>query len=177
MTLPAVAVDSASPPSAATTGPVTAGSFRLAQVRILSVPMINVASPSVVGPDTGQNAAERTRVIEGNLELLYRPQQPCAQGERIGEMIDVDVLSTELRCQDQRVVVPNSGCEQSLNHTKLSSGAEVSLLLEPPSLLGVEAMIADGLLVGVLLITEAGQQREDRRELLARLVQRLASGA
>ncbi len=75
------------------------------------------------------------------------------------------------------MVVPNSGSEQSVNHTKLSSGTEVSLLLEPPRLLGVEAMIADGLLVGVLLITEAGQQGEDRRELLARLVQRLASGA
>jgi small conductance mechanosensitive channel len=126
-----------------------------------------------------------------------------------GEVIDVGVLSTELRCQDQRVVVvPNSGCEQSVNHTKLRSGAEVSLLLpsssglpqaletigselaafavdpvwgplllEPPRLLGVEAMTADGLLVGVLLITEAGRQGEARRELLARLVQRLASAA
>lgn len=127
-------------------------------------------------------------------------------GGRLGEVIDVGVLSTELRCRDQRVVVvPNSGCEQSVNHTKLRSGAEVSLLLpsssdlsqaletigaelvafaadpvwsalllEPPCLLGVEAMTADGLLVGVLLITEAGRQGEARRELLARLVQRLA---
>ncbi len=127
-------------------------------------------------------------------------------GGRLGEVIDVGVLSTELRCRDQRVVVvPNSGCEQSVNHTKLRSGAEVSLLLpsscdlsqaletigaelvtfaadpvwsalllEPPRLLGVEAMTADGLLVGVLLITEAGRQGEARRDLLARLVQRLA---
>ncbi|MGB5134264.1 MAG: mechanosensitive ion channel domain-containing protein [Prochlorococcaceae cyanobacterium] len=127
-------------------------------------------------------------------------------GGRLGEVIDVGVLSTELRCQDQRVVVvPNSGCEQSVNHTKLRSGAEVSLLLpngsdvpkamemigaeldafaadpvwgalllEPPRLLGVEAMTADGLLVGVLLITEAGRQGEARRELLARLAPRLA---
>ena len=49
-----------------------------------------------------------------------------------------------------------------------------ALLLEPPRLLGVEAMTADGLLVGVLLITEAGRQGEARRELLARLVPRLA---
>ena len=127
-------------------------------------------------------------------------------GGRLGEVIDVGVLSTELRCQDQRVVVvPNSDCDQSVNHTKLRSGAEVSLLLpkgsdlpqtldtigaelaafsadpvwgalllEPPRLLGVEAMTADGLLVGVLLITEAGRQGEARRELLARLVPRLA---
>jgi small conductance mechanosensitive channel len=51
-------------------------------------------------------------------------------GGRLGEVIDVGVLSTELRCQDQRVVVvPNSGCEQSVNHTKLRSGAELVLLL------------------------------------------------
>jgi small-conductance mechanosensitive channel len=127
-------------------------------------------------------------------------------GGRLGEVIDVGVLSTELRCQDQRVVVvPNSGCEQSVNYTKLRSGSEVSLLLpkgsdlpraletigaelavfaaepawsalllEPPRLLGVEAITADGLRVSVLLITEAGRQEEARRELLARLVQRLA---
>jgi len=108
-------------------------------------------------------------------------------GGRIGEVIDVGVLSTELRCPDQRVVVvPNSGCEQSVNHTKLRSGAEVSvllpitadpawkpLLLEPPRLLGVEAMTAEGVRVSALLITEAGRQGEARRELLARLVERL----
>jgi small conductance mechanosensitive channel len=126
-------------------------------------------------------------------------------GGRIGEVIDVGVLSTELRCSDQRVVVvPNSGCEQSVNHTKLRSGAEVSvllpntadlpraletisgelaafaadpawkpLLLEPPRLLGVEAMTAEGVRVSALLITEAGRQGEARRELLARLVERL----
>ena len=126
-------------------------------------------------------------------------------GGRIGEVIDVGVLSTELRCPDQRVVVvPNSGCEQSVNHTKLRSGAEVSvllpntadlpraletitaelaafaaepawkpLLLEPPRLLGVEAMTAEGLRVSALVITEAGRQGETRRELLARLVERL----
>ncbi len=130
-------------------------------------------------------------------------------GGRLGEVIDVGVLSTELRCPDQRVVVvPNSGCEQSVNHTKLRSGAEVSLLLprstdvpralesigaelaafaadpawgqlllEPPRLLGVEAVTADGLRVSALLITAAGRQGEARRELLARLVQRLAAGA
>jgi small-conductance mechanosensitive channel len=125
-------------------------------------------------------------------------------GGRIGEVVDVGVLSTELRCPDQRVVVvPNSGCEQSVNHTKLRSGAEVPvllpitanlpraletisaelaafaadpawkpLLLEPPRLLGVEAMTAEGLRVSALLITEAGRQGEARRELLARLVER-----
>ncbi|MEA5443805.1 mechanosensitive ion channel family protein [Cyanobium gracile] len=127
-------------------------------------------------------------------------------GGRSGEVVDVGVLSTELRCADQRVVVvPNSHCEQVVNHTKLRSGAELTLLLprsitdlagalgligeeltafgsdphwaplllEPPRLLGIEAMTADDLQVKALLITEAGQQGEARRELLGRLVQRL----
>ncbi|MCP9899990.1 mechanosensitive ion channel [Cyanobium sp. Cruz CV13-4-11] len=127
-------------------------------------------------------------------------------GGRCGEVVDVGVLSTELRCADQRVVVvPNSHCEQVVNHTKLRSGAEVTLLLprriadlagamaliaeelaafgsdprwapkllEPPRLLGIEAMTADDLQVKALLITEAGQQGPARRELLGRLVQRL----
>ncbi|PZV02188.1 MAG: mechanosensitive ion channel protein [Cyanobium sp.] len=130
-------------------------------------------------------------------------------GGRLGEVIDVGVLSTELRCQDQRVVVvPNSGCEQSVNHTKLRSGAEVSLLLsrdtnlaralavitaelaafaadptwqslllKPPTLLGVDAMTADGLRVTALLITEAGRQEQVRRALLERLAQRLEAVA
>jgi small conductance mechanosensitive channel len=128
-------------------------------------------------------------------------------GGRRGEVVDVGVLSTELRCADQRVVVvPNSHCEQVVNHTKLRSGAEVTLLLprtttdlpgslrtiaaelaafgadphwgpkllEPPRLLGVEAMTTDDLQVKALLITAAGRQGEARRELLARLVHRLS---
>jgi small conductance mechanosensitive channel len=116
------------------------------------------------------------------------------------------VLSTELRAADQRVVVvPNSHCEQVVNHTKLRSGAEVTLLLsrsltdlggamaviaeelaafgndphwaasllEPPRLLGLEAMTADDLQVKALLITQAGRQGEARRALLGRLVERL----
>ena len=127
-------------------------------------------------------------------------------GGRSGEVVDVGVLSTELRCADQRVVVvPNSHCEQVVNHTKLRSGAELTLLLprsltdlagamaliaeelaafgsdprwapkllEPPRLLGLDAMTEHDLQVKALLITEAGQQGPARRELLGRLVQRL----
>jgi small conductance mechanosensitive channel len=127
-------------------------------------------------------------------------------GGRCGEVVDVGVLSTELRCADQRVVVvPNSHCEQVVNHTKLRSGAELTLLLprsltdlagamaliteelaafgsdprwapkllEPPRLLGLDAMTEHDLQVKALLITEAGQQGPARRELLGRLVQRL----
>lgn len=51
------------------------------------MPVINVASRSLEEPDAGPDAAERARVIEGNLDLLYRPQQPCTPGERIGELL------------------------------------------------------------------------------------------
>ena len=47
-----------------------------------------------------------------------------------GEVIDVGVLSTELRCLDQRVVVlPNSDCSKVVNLTKLRSGVELQLVL------------------------------------------------
>ncbi len=125
---------------------------------------------------------------------------------RSGEVVDVGVLSTELRAADQRVVVvPNSHCEQVVNHTKLRSGAEVTLLLprtltdlpgamgrireelaafgadprwavtllEPPRLLGIEAMTETDLQVKALLITQAGLQGEARRALLGRLLERL----
>ena len=49
-----------------------------------------------------------------------------------GTVTDVGLLSTELRCVDQRVVViQNSGFEQVVNHTKLRSGIDVRLTLSP----------------------------------------------
>jgi small conductance mechanosensitive channel len=45
-------------------------------------------------------------------------------------LVDLGVLSTELRGADSRVMtVPNSGCEPVANHTKLCSGAELRLPL------------------------------------------------
>jgi small conductance mechanosensitive channel len=52
-----------------------------------------------------------------------------------GEVVDLGVLSTELRGADQRVMtVPNSRCEPVVNHTKLRSGAELKLPLAPMGL-------------------------------------------
>lgn len=49
-----------------------------------------------------------------------------------GDVEDVGVLATVLRALDQRVVVlPNSRCEAVVNHTKLRSGVELSLPLDP----------------------------------------------
>jgi small conductance mechanosensitive channel len=47
-----------------------------------------------------------------------------------GEVIDVGLLSTQLRSADQRVVIiPNSQCKQVVNATKLRSGQELRLTL------------------------------------------------
>ena len=47
-----------------------------------------------------------------------------------GDVVDVGVLSTQLRCLDQRVaVVQNSAFDRVVNHTKLRSGILVNLVL------------------------------------------------
>jgi small conductance mechanosensitive channel len=47
-----------------------------------------------------------------------------------GEVIDVDLLSTQLRSHDQRVmVIPNNQCKRVVNTTKLRSGQELRLTL------------------------------------------------
>jgi small conductance mechanosensitive channel len=65
-----------------------------------------------------------------------------------GHVVDVGVLSTELRGLDRRVVVlQNSECGRVVNFTKLESGVEIPLLLShhTPDLPGALAAIADEL--------------------------------
>jgi small conductance mechanosensitive channel len=62
------------------------GSFHRAKVRILGIPVLTVASPVVAG-SRGPDARQRARVIEGNLELLYRAQEVCTEAEGLGEFI------------------------------------------------------------------------------------------
>ena len=62
------------------------GSFHRAKVRILGIPVITVASP-VVAAAGGPDARQRARVIEGNLELLYRAQEVCTEAEGLAEFI------------------------------------------------------------------------------------------
>jgi small-conductance mechanosensitive channel len=62
------------------------GSFRRGKVRILGIPVITVASPAV-REGGGPTARQRAQVIEGNLELLYRSQEVCTQGEELGEVL------------------------------------------------------------------------------------------
>ena len=49
-----------------------------------------------------------------------------------GNVEDVGVLVTVLRCLDQRVVViPNSRCDRLINHTRIRSGVELLIPLPP----------------------------------------------
>ncbi|QPN70582.1 mechanosensitive ion channel family protein [Synechococcus sp. CBW1108] len=80
----ALAVDSGNaPPEAA--APV--GSFDVAPVHILGIPVMSVAAP-VVSRDAGiPDAQQRATVIEGNLTLLYQPHALCSSGEQISEAL------------------------------------------------------------------------------------------
>ncbi|CAK24080.1 Putative mechanosensitive ion channel, MscS family [Synechococcus sp. WH 7803] len=71
------------------------GKYELAKVNILGVPAITVSS-SVLNSDGGSPAArQRAAVIEGNLRLLYDPNQLCGQGERLSEWLLDSVLGGE----------------------------------------------------------------------------------
>lgn len=67
--------------------PTAAGSYELANVRILSVPALTVASPVVTEANSGPAASRRAAVIEGNLSLLYNPQPICTNSEAISEEV------------------------------------------------------------------------------------------
>jgi small conductance mechanosensitive channel len=67
--------------------PTSQGAYRLGKVRILGVPVITVASPVVDGGGDGPDAAVRARVIEGNLQFLYRPLSLCNGGEVLAELL------------------------------------------------------------------------------------------
>ncbi len=70
------------PQAGSTEAPIEAGSFLIAPVRILGIPMFSVASPSPgSGARSSTDAVARARVIEGNLSLLYRPRRLCSPGE------------------------------------------------------------------------------------------------
>ncbi|MFN9644548.1 MAG: mechanosensitive ion channel family protein [Cyanobacteriota bacterium] len=61
------------------------GAYQLGKVRILGVPVITVASPVISDAGDGPDATTRARVIEGNLEMLYRGRSFCSGGEALAE--------------------------------------------------------------------------------------------
>lgn len=62
-----------------------AGSYAIANVRILGIPALTVASPVVSDQRAGPNASQRARVIEGNLNLLYAAPNFCSPTEALSE--------------------------------------------------------------------------------------------
>lgn len=84
LSTPATNPASASPHTGDSSGG-EAGSFQLGKVKILGVPVLTVASPTVVGAGQGPDATTRAQVIEGNLTLLYREHLICSSGESLAE--------------------------------------------------------------------------------------------
>ena len=64
---------------AAKTTSTNAGSYEVAPVRILGIPTIVVASPQIHNSNAVVEARRRADLIEGNLRLLYAPQNLCSQ--------------------------------------------------------------------------------------------------
>ncbi len=65
---------------------VSAGSFSVAKVRVLGVPVIAVAVPVLKG-STGLDAKGRAELIEANLRLLYAPEVFCSNTEQLSELL------------------------------------------------------------------------------------------
>ena len=94
---------------AAADPPVAAGSFQVAPVHILGVPVFTVASPEVATGSHVVTAQQRARVIEGNLTRLYAPQQLCSRGEALAEaFLDVGFLrSGDVACHSDALAMAN----------------------------------------------------------------------
>ena len=103
------------------------GSFRRGKVRILGIPVITVASPAVQEAG-GPTAQQRAQVIEGNLDLLYRGQEVCSQGEAIGEqLLDFFYLrSGERACDSNQLGL--LGAAEALQVQSVTSEAGLPVL-------------------------------------------------
>jgi len=84
---PAASKKTAATPQTGDSSAGDAGSFQLGKVRILGVPVITVATPTVAGNGQGPDAITRAQVIEGNLTLLYRQHPICSSGESLAETL------------------------------------------------------------------------------------------
>jgi small conductance mechanosensitive channel len=103
------------------------GAYQLGKVRILGVPVITVASPVLTDANGGPDATTRARVIEGNLEMLYRGRSFCSGGEALAELLVHTFLN------------------QGLGREEGACGLADSVLLGRPDALSVEVVRgADG---------------------------------
>jgi small conductance mechanosensitive channel len=78
------------------------GSFELEKVRVLGVPVIMVAAPTLGSGKYQPTAEQRGRVIEGNLELLYKQLLLCSHGEALAErFVQIVLHNKEQTCNGQ----------------------------------------------------------------------------
>jgi small conductance mechanosensitive channel len=78
------------------------GSFELGKVRVLGVPVIMVAAPSLGSGKNQPTAEQRGRVIEGNLELLYKQLLLCSHGEALAErFVEIILHNKQHTCNGQ----------------------------------------------------------------------------
>ena len=78
------------------------GSFELGKVRVLGVPVIMVAAPSLGSGKNQPTAEQRGRVIEGNLELLYKQLLLCSHGEALAErFVEIVLHNKQHTCNGQ----------------------------------------------------------------------------
>ena len=78
------------------------GSFELGKVRVLGVPVIMVAAPSLGSGKNQPTAEQRGRVIEGNLELLYKQLLLCSHGEALAErFVEIVLQNKQHTCNGQ----------------------------------------------------------------------------
>jgi small conductance mechanosensitive channel len=98
------------------------GAYQLGKVRILGVPVITVASPVLNDAGGGPDATTRARVIEGNLEMLYRGRSFCSGGEALAELLVHSFLN------------------QGLGREEGACGLADSVLLSRPDALSVEVV-------------------------------------
>jgi small conductance mechanosensitive channel len=72
------------------------GAYQLGKVRILGLPVITVAAPVISGAGDGPDATTRARVIEGNLQMLYKGRNLCSGGEALAEaLVRIFLVRTE----------------------------------------------------------------------------------
>ena len=75
------------------------GAYQLGKVRILGLPVITVAAPVITGDGDGPDATTRARVIEGNLQMLYKARNLCSDGEALAEVL-VRVFLAQTQLED-----------------------------------------------------------------------------
>jgi len=142
------------------------GSFELGKVRVLGVPVIMVAAPSLGSGKNQPTAEQRGRVIEGNLELLYKQLLLCSHGEALAErFVEIVLQNKQHTCNGQGLGFLGAPDDLKLEVQAGSDGSQQILAVLPAreqSLALLTVTREDAHLNG----TTTGKLAENWRELL-----------